>query len=166
MLWSSRAAKIFERWSMKREIGSQLALPPDNYPILLEELSHEWNSHFLRKRPIYSKLAELQWEQKYRSWIKIAQMTMCEGDAMTWRVEMHSKFYVRALPLPLEKRSLITHLLREMWKHHLHVSDLCSLVFFLNLWNEKLLRDQRNSVNVTLMCVLHPLVSNLSIVKK
>ena len=65
-----------------------------------------------------------------------------------------------------EKRSLMTHLLREMWKHHLHVSDLCSLVFFLNLWNEKLLRDQRNSVNVTLMRVLHPLVSNLSIVKK
>ena len=112
---------------MKREIGSQLALPPDNYPILLEELSHEWNSHFLRKRPIYSKLAELQWEQKVRSWIKIAEMAICEGDAMTWRVEMHSKFYVRTLHLPLEKRSLITHLLREMWKHHLRVSDLCSL---------------------------------------
>ena len=26
-----------------------------------------------------------------------------------------------------EKRSLMTHLLREMWKHHLRVSDLCSL---------------------------------------
>ena len=26
-----------------------------------------------------------------------------------------------------EKRSLITHLLREMWKHHLPLSDLCSL---------------------------------------
>ena len=41
--------------------------------------------------------------RKSRSWIKIAQMTMCEGDAMTWRVEMHSKFYVRTLHLPLRR---------------------------------------------------------------
>ena len=101
--------------------------PPDNYPISLEELSHEWNSHLPKGKTNLFQTGRAS----MRAEIQILNQNCPNDHVWRWCDDMKGRNAFQVLctyiTFASEKRSLITHLLREMWKHHLHVSDLCSL---------------------------------------